>query len=125
MDTTQQIIDEEITKGVRRVFEEQLKAAESNLYAVAPQGRNRRTGHLRTVLQQGVASVSALADGAVAVAEVPSYMRVLDTKSHGNYKIYNRPLYGVLYGEAMRRLKIRMYEYLAAIPDRGGWSGRK
>lgn len=125
MDTQSKIIEEEIGRGIKRVFEEQLRAATTNLYSRAPGGRNRRTGNLRRVLEEGVGSVSALGGGAVAVASVPAYMRILDMKTHGNHKIYNRPLYGVLYGETLHRLRARLFEYLATIPSRGGWSGRK
>ena len=49
-------------------------------------------------------------DGAGVRTEttLPTYIRFLDMKRHGNYQIYNRQVWGILYKETLQNVK---YEY--------------
>jgi hypothetical protein len=41
----------------------------------------------------------------MATAQVPLYICFLDMKKHGNYQIYNRQLYGILYRQVLNRIR--------------------
>lgn len=103
---------EYINRGFRRIFDEQRRIAASKIYgkqAYRSDGKPRsRSGRL----QQALASPSFLISGSgasiTAKAEYPTYIRFLDMKRLGNYRIYNRPIWGILYKETFRDLR---YEY--------------
>jgi len=72
----------------------------------------KRTGWLADKLASGIYSVSQTADGANMVINYPAYIRFLDLKKARSgrkkkvyFPIYNRPLYGIVYGYAFARLR--------------------
>lgn len=42
----------------------------------------------------------------------PTYLRFLDMKRLGNYRIYNRPLWGILYRETLVDIKYEFRQWL-------------
>jgi hypothetical protein len=75
----------------------------------------RRTGWLAEKLLSGIYQVTQTTDGANMVINYPDYIRFLDLKKirSGRMKrvyhpIYNRPLYGFVYGYAFARLRVVM-----------------
>ena len=52
--------------------------------------------------------ISADGPGIKAETTLPTYIRFLDMKRLGNWKIYNRQIWGILYKETLNNTK---YEY--------------
>lgn len=81
------------------------------------QGRGQtvkgRTGTLQNSLQNPSFKVWKGA-GNHARMDWPVYIRFLDMKKHGNYKIYNRQLYGIFYGRSIGRMR---YEFRKEVRD--------
>jgi hypothetical protein len=72
----------------------------------------RKTGWLAEKLASGIYTVLSTADGANMVIKYPKYIRFLDLKKSRSgrkkkvyHPIYNRPLYGFVYGYAFARLR--------------------
>ncbi|MFK2785139.1 hypothetical protein ACIXWU_07090 [Bacteroides fragilis] len=53
--------------------------------------------------------------GVVATSNVPLYIRFLDMKKHGNYGIYNRQVWGILWNNSLQTIK---YGYGKEVRDR-------
>ncbi len=72
----------------------------------------RRTGWLAEKLASGIYTVMANDDGAQLTINYPKFIRFLDMKKSRSgrmkrvyHPIYNRPLYGFVYGYALARLR--------------------
>ncbi len=85
----------QVEQGARRVFAEQLRIAQSH--------RLQRSGRLVAALSSPSLTVQH-GSGVSVQATIPLYLRFLDMKAHGNHRIYNRVLYGIL-GETKRRIQ--------------------
>ena len=106
--------------GIRDILAAQRKIAQHRIYQ---HGKSRisikgtgstikgRSGALMASLNQ-VPRVERLGDGVRSSLTYPVYIRFLDMKKHGNYKIYNRQIWGILYNEIIPRMK---YEYSAEV----------
>ncbi|MDE5750105.1 MAG: hypothetical protein K2H87_04980 [Duncaniella sp.] len=100
--------------GIRDIFSAQKDIATRRIYR---EGRNRtvRQGSGRTVLGSSGYLVRALSSPAVeawkgalgshATLDYPLYIRFLDMREHGNYKIYNRQIWGILYNDTWNRIR--------------------
>ena len=57
---------------------------------------------------------SVIPDGAgvIAHSNLPLYTRFLDMKKHGNYQIYNRQIYGILYHDTLGKIKYEYQDYV-------------
>lgn len=118
-----QFIHQEIKKGLRDIFAAQANIAGRRIYQ---EGKDRRvrqgTGH--TVRGRSGALMDSLENprqkiwqgelGNHAQFEYPIYIRFLDMKEHGNFKIYNRQIWGILYGETFRNIR---YEFNQEVRD--------
>ena len=91
-----ELMRQQITRGVEKVFSVQAGIAQSKPL--------RRTGHLINALTAPSFTVSREGSGVVTKSDIPLYIRFLDMKSKGNHKIYNRVVFGVM-GEARRRIE--------------------
>lgn len=72
----------------------------------------RRTGWLAEKLSSGIYEVSGNDDGATMIINYPKQIRFLDLKKSVlgrlkkvHYPIYNKPLYGYVYGYGFARLR--------------------
>lgn len=82
---------------------------------------NRRTGTLQSHLQSRPFTVRKSASGMSLVIDYLSQIRFMDLRKTGSGKkkkiyepIYNKPLYGFLYGYAYYRLQMGLLEYMRA-----------
>ncbi|MCY6351263.1 hypothetical protein OXV71_10465 [Bacteroides fragilis] len=73
------------------------------------------TGLLLSALRNPVYSVGFSGRGVVATSNVPLYIRFLDMKKHGNYGIYNRQVWGILWNNSLQTIK---YGYGKEVRDR-------
>lgn len=113
-----------IGRGIQDIFNAQLEIATKRIYQ---KGRSRkkvqgygtlvqgRSGALMEALQNPRYSVIPDGEGVIARSNLPSYTRFLDMKKHGDYQIYNRQIYGILYHDTLGRIK---YEYQDYVKER-------
>ncbi len=110
-------LKETVEKGLRDILDAQIMIASKNIY----QEGHARIQHKRagaTLQERGSTLVNELTKASrsvtlqgsgIATSTVfPLYMRFLDMKEHGNWRIYNRQVWGILYSETLHTVK---YEY--------------
>ena len=137
----QEFVRENIERDIRAIFEAQYLIATERVYTPVPgqgsasvrpesdrwlrrslvreQGYGRlvrgTTGLLLSALRNPVYSVGFSGRGVVATSNVPLYIRFLDMKKHGNYGIYNRQVWGILWNNSLQTIK---YGYGKEVRDR-------
>lgn len=112
-----QYFRQQLEKGIRDIFEAQRLIATERIYqsghdrirekrnGPALRGRSRQ---LMEALMHPQYRISADGPGIKAETTLPIYIRFLDMKRLGNWKIYNRQIWGILYKETLNNTK---YEY--------------
>ncbi|MDE6296317.1 MAG: hypothetical protein K2L89_00575 [Muribaculaceae bacterium] len=117
----QQYFKEHLEKGLRDIFDAQRMIATQRIYSVGKSRTQRResgrtvegrSGILLDALTNPRYSVSFSGKGVYAQSNVPTYIRFLDMKKHGNFKIYNRQIWGILYSETLGNIKYEFREWL-------------
>ena len=107
---------EYINRGFRRIFEEQRRIAAAKIYgkqAYRTDGTPRsRSGRLQQALASPTFSITGSGSGISAKAQYPTYLRFLDMKRLGNYRIYNRPVWGILYKETFNDIRFEFSAWL-------------
>lgn len=107
---------EYVNRGFRRIFEEQRRIAAAKIYgkqAYRTDGTPRsRSGRLQQALASPTFSITGSGSGISAKAQYPTYLRFLDMKRLGNYRIYNRPVWGILYKETFNDIR---FEFSACL----------
>ena len=107
---------EYVNRGFRRIFDEQRRIAADKIYgkqAYRTDGTRRsRSGRLQQALASPIFSISGSGSGISAKAEYPTYLRFLDMKRLGNYRIYNRPVWGILYKETFNDIRFEFSSWL-------------
>lgn len=108
----------QISRAIDDIIKAQRDIAMARVYRTGydrtlRQGRGRtvrgRSGELLRALESPVTRVWTPASGGVeARTSLPLYIRFLDMKEHGNYMIYNRQIWGILYSDTLNNIK---YEY--------------
>jgi ribosomal protein L35AE/L33A len=108
-------------RDIRDIFNAQALIANRRIYSVgserkAVQGNGNtvhgRTGRLRDALENPSFTIDASGNGFTTRSNLPEYIRFLDMKKHGNYQIYNRQIYGILYNNTLKELR---YGYTSEI----------
>lgn len=112
---------EQLGRGIQDIFKAQLDIATKRIYQ---KGRSRRkvqeygsvvqgrSGALMAALQNPNYSVVPDGEGVIAHSNLPLYTRFLDMKKHGNYRIYNRQIYGILYHDTLGKIKYGYQDYV-------------
>ena len=112
-----------LRKGFARVFEEQRKIAQARIYSIQAYRtdgtRRSRSGQLMEALQSPAFVLGASGSGLVSVVDYPIYMRFLDMKKMGNYRIYNRPLWGILYRQTFNDIRYEVSALMRSILSSG------
>lgn len=107
---------EYVNRGFRRIFEEQRRIAAAEIYgkqAYRTDGTPRsRSGRLQQALASPTFSITGSGSGISAKAQYPTYLRFLDMKRLGNYRIYNRPVWGILYKETFNDIRFEFSAWL-------------
>lgn len=103
-------------RGFRKIFDEQRRIAAGKIYgtqAYRTDGTPRsRSGRLQQALASPSVSISGAGSSLSASANYPAYIRFLDMKRLGNYRIYNRPIWGILYKETFRDIRYEFSDWL-------------
>lgn len=107
---------EYVRRGFRNIFEEQRRIAANKIYgkqAYRTDGTKRsRSGRLQKALESPTLILDGSGSSLTAVAEYPTYLRFLDMKRLGNYRIYNRPIWGILYKETLQDIRYEFRSWL-------------
>lgn len=107
---------EYVNRGFRRIFDEQRRIAAAKIYgkqAYRTDGTPRsRSGRLQQALASPTFSITGSGSGISAKAQYPTYLRFLDMKRLGNYRIYNRPVWGILYKETFNDIRFEFSAWL-------------
>lgn len=107
---------EYVNRGFRRIFEEQRRIAADKIYgkqAYRTDGTPRsRSGRLQQALASPTFSITGSGSGISAKAQYPTYLRFLDMKRLGNYRIYNRPVWRILYKETFNDIRFEFSAWL-------------
>lgn len=119
--TESQFIVEILNRDVANIYKAQQLIAEENtrlqgagLKAVKRSGKKigERSGRLRESLRNPKYTVAGV-DGKFQVqAYIPLHIRFLDMRSKGNWMIYNRPVWGILYRNSLLDIKYRYGDHI-------------
>lgn len=116
-----QYFRQQLEKGIRDIFEAQKVIATERIYQ---SGHDRirykrggptlqgRSGVLLEALTNPRYSIINDGEGVRTETVVPTYIRFLDMKRHGNYQIYNRQVWGILYKETLINTKYEFRDWL-------------
>lgn len=77
-------------------------------------GLRRKTGKLEDSLASPDFYMKSQGESFTLAANYPLYIRFLDMKHLGNWRLYNRQIWGILYNNALRDIK---YKYGENISD--------
>lgn len=100
-------ITEQLQRGVRAIMEAQRRIAGQHASGDS-QTTPGRAQMLMEALSESRFTVAQQGGGVIATSTVPLAMRFVDMKRHGNWQIYNRQVWGILYGDTLHTIK---YEY--------------
>ena len=119
-------IVETLKRDLYNIYKTQLAIATKNIYVEGKTLKTKirkgetikkRTGRLVGSLQNPDFVIQATGQKFIVSANIMKYMRFLDMKKLGNWKIYSRQVWGILYNNAWPDIKFR---YGQEIKDRVG-----
>lgn len=115
-DLVSKYFTEYIRRGFRNIFEEQRRIAANKIYgkqAYRTVGSKRsRSGRLQKALESPTLILDGSGSSLSAAVKYPTYIRFLDMKRLGNYRIYNRPIWGILYKQTFRDIRYEFHDWL-------------
>lgn len=116
-----QYFRQKLEKGIRDIFEAQRLIATERIYQ---SGNDRirekrggstlqgRSGVLLEALTNPRYGITNDGEGVRTETTLPTYIRFLDMKRYGNYQIYNRQIWGILYKETLINTKYEFRDWL-------------
>lgn len=117
-----ELMRQQITRGVAEVFRTQREIIDHHLYQ---EGRERtlkirhngreihdQSGALRDMLRNPDYHVAVTGGGVVSTATIPLRLRFFDMKHLGNWRVYNRQVWGIMYYDVLRNIKYTTAESL-------------
>nr|DAT61296.1 MAG TPA: hypothetical protein [Caudoviricetes sp.] len=125
----QEFIREKIEKDVRAIFEAQLLISRERIYTRTKYSREGRSFYqekgfgktldrdslLLKALESPQYKIEASGHGIISISNIPLYMRFMDMKRVGNWQIYNRQVWGILYNNTLHAVR---YEYGKEVRER-------
>jgi hypothetical protein len=115
-DTLSRYLRYQLERGFRHILAEQSAIAGERVYghsAFRSDGSPRgRSGRLAKALSSPTAAFSGSGASLSARIDYPTYIRFLDMKRKGNYKIYNRPVWGILYRETFQNIRYEFRDWV-------------
>jgi len=102
-----------LERDVRNIFRAQQLAVSQRIYlsgkdlkaSKRKKGLQRRTGRLQDSLSSPEYYLQSQGEQFNMAAVYPIYIRFLDMKRLGNWKLYNRQIWGILYNNALRDIR--------------------
>lgn len=116
-----QYFRQQLEKGIRDILAAQKAIATERIYSKDPGARHvsrhgreyyHRSGELLEALTNPRYVVESDGAGLRTETTLPTYIRFLDMKRHGNYQIYNRQIWGILYKETLINTKYEFRDWL-------------
>lgn len=108
-----QYFRQQLEKGIRDIFAAQAAVASEKLGRGSGASiSSGRSGALMESLTNPRYRISDNGGGVEAEVELLTYVRFLDMRRHGNYRIYNRQVWGILYHETMANIKYEFRDWL-------------
>ena len=98
-------LKELLQAGFRRILENQRYIAQTN--------NLKRSGRLIEMLNSHPTQIQPSGRGIRGKLIYPKHIRFLDMKKKGNYKIYNRQIWGILYRDTFRKMSYMYREWLS------------
>ena len=108
-----------IESGIAQVYQAQLDILDKHLYREGSKGKLKirhngrevhdRTGNLRRMLKSPQTTLHVTDDSLSVTNGIPIQLRFFDMKHLGNWRIYNRQVWGILYGKIMGQVKMELY----------------
>lgn len=120
-----------LDRDVKNIYKSMLLIAQRNIYVSGKdltakrrrgRGIGRRTGALEDSLANPEYSINSNGAQFNVTAKIVLHERFLDMKRHGNMKIYNRQVWGILYNNALPDIR---YNVGKAIADEVGTALKK
>ena len=119
--TIEELFRKHVTAGIKEIYAAQVDIIDLHLYREGKERRvkvrnnyrdiNDRTGEMRKVLYNPKFTVG----DAQAISTIPLQLRFFDMKHLGNWRVYNRQVWGILYGHTLGEIK---YEWRQQIAER-------
>jgi hypothetical protein len=111
-----------LKRDLSNIYRAQLGIAKQNIYIEGKELKKKkrpgetlkvRTGRLLASLENPDFVIQATGQEFIVSAKIMKYMRFLDMKRLGNWKIYNRQVWGILHNNSYRDIKYRYGEEIA------------
>jgi|GEM_PF-343424 len=94
-----------LKRDVEDIYKTQLLIASQNIYFEGKEHENKKTGRLLNSLQNPDYAIQAQGSKFIISAKIVKHLRFLDMKKHGNWKIYNRQVWGILHNNSLRDIR--------------------
>ena len=110
----QNFIVDTLKRDLTNIYKAQKAIAKENIYLEGKSLKKKkrsgatlgvRTGRLRNSLENPDFIIQASGEKFIVSAKIMKYMRFLDMKHIGNWRIYNRQVWGILYNNSLRDIK--------------------
>jgi hypothetical protein len=113
---TKQFAIQVIGRDIKNIYSAQLLIAQKNIYVEgrdlrytkrkgATLAERSRTGNLVNALQNPDFKIQAGDAKITVINTISKRLRFLDMRDHGNWRIYNRQVWGILYNNALQDIK--------------------
>jgi hypothetical protein len=103
-----------LERDMNRIYGAQLEIARSNTYVEGRKLKKRvrkgkglgsRTGALVESLENPDFIIQTSGEKFIVSAKIVTHMRFLDMKRHGDWRIYNRQVWGILYNNSLKDIR--------------------
>jgi len=124
--TKQEFITQVLERDIRNIYQSQLLIAQQNIRVTGRELKKIkragptigvRSGSLINSLQNPDYWIQMQGENLTVSAYIVRHMRFLDMKRLGNWHIYNRQVWGILYNNALKDIR---YNYGREIENRVG-----
>lgn len=111
MDTNEQqvqgFLQTVLDYGLRKIYDSQLEIASKR--KAADRGRIKRYNvgaaeYIANSLRQRMSQIQVSGSTAEVISQIPLVMRFVDMKNYGNWQIYNKQVWGILYHDVFSDL---------------------
>lgn len=124
--TKQAFITETLKDGLEQIRKAQLDIATSKLYKEGKdkteysrlgKGIQSRSGELLNSLRAPDILFYTMGMNFMVQNNILTRLRFLDMKKHGNWRIYNAQIWGIMYGETLPKIKYEFGSYVQSRID--------
>lgn len=106
-------LKQQLQKGLNNIFEAQRSVAARKIDG-SEKANKSRSGQLMASLLNPDYKLSAYAAGVNGVINYPREIRFQDMKHLGNWRIYNKQIWRILYKETFANMRFEFSEWLRA-----------